>query len=237
MLIKSFSEHGFHHAEMNQDNQDAVYYGNNKNFTVISLADGVSECLQSRTGAEIASRASTNLLLKHGDLFMELDNQKIAQIVISHVLYELRYIADQESKKIEDYSSTLACVLLDKRRNKILCMNLGDAIILASDPGNCKVLTMPYDSSEGCCVTTTYNAYLATVVNFFDTSSIDSVVICSDGAWKQMFQKNKLKYEVFALIAASKYDVLEQFLRRQKCFDDFSFISLDMKQSRKGKAA
>ena len=71
-MIKEFSNMGNCHVEINDKNQDAIYYGSNRNFTVILLADGVSACREAKCGAEIASRAITNLLLKKGDYFYTL---------------------------------------------------------------------------------------------------------------------------------------------------------------------
>ena len=68
-----------------------------------------------------------------------------------------------------------------------------------------------------------------TDVKLLDTDGIESVVICSDGAWRQMYNKNKLKPEVFDLLVKNEYDGVKEFLIGQNCFDDYSFISLDMR--------
>lgn len=119
----------------------------------------------------------------------------------------------------------------------MLCFNLGDGIILAAGRGRCRVLSMPADSSAGCCVTTTGSAAALASVKLLDASAVESVVICSDGAWRQMFDKNKLKPEVSSLLAGNEYDGLKDFLARQDCFDDYSFISLDMRQRNRRRSA
>ncbi len=236
-MIKELSEMGTNHGDGTGENQDALCHAQNKDFCVISLADGVSTCKEAKCGAEIASRAITNLLLKKGDHFLEFGNEKIAELALSHILFELKQRAENDSQNLEDYSSTVASVLVDKRKKRILCFNLGDGIILAVGKGKCRVLAMPADSSSGCCVTTTKSATKMASVKIFDAKAVESIVICSDGAWKQMFDKNKLKPEVFSLLANNEYDGLMDFLVGQNCFDDYSFISLNMKQRNRRKSA
>lgn len=236
-MIKELSEMGANHGGGSGENQDALCHAQNKDFCVISLADGVSACKEAKCGAEIASRAITNLLLKKGDYFLEFGNEQIAELTLSHILFELKQRAENDSQNLEDYSSTVASVLVDRKKNRILCFNLGDSIILAVGKGKCRVLAMPADSSSGCCVTTTKSATKMVSVKIFDADAMESVVICSDGAWRQMFDKNKLKPEVFSLLANNEYDGLMDFLVGQNCLDDYSFISLNMQQRNRRKSA
>ena len=232
-MIEKFSEIGAYHIDTDKENQDAICHGQNKNFFVITLADGVSSCKEAKGGAEIASKAMPNLLLKKGGHFLEFEDGQIAEFALSHVLFELKKCAEKESIEVEELSSMIASVLVDRKKRRMLCFNLGDSIIMAVEKGKCRVLSMPTDSSSGCCVTTTRNAPAMASVKLLDTASVESIVICSDGAWKQMFDKNKLKPEVYSILANNEYDGLKSFLSTQNCFDDCSFVSLDMRQRRK----
>lgn len=236
-MIKELSEMGVHHIDGNGENQDALCQAQNKDFCVISLADGVSTCKEAKSGAEIASRAITNLLLKKGEYFLEFKNEQIAELALSHILFELKQRAENDSKNLEEYSSTVASVLVDKKKKKLLCFNLGDSIIMATVKGKCCVLAMPADSSAGCCVTTTKSATTMASVKLIDASAVESIIICSDGAWRQMFNKNKLKPEVSNMLVNNEFDGLRDFLVEQNCFDDYSFISLDIRQINRRKSA
>lgn len=236
-MIKELSKMGANHGDGAGENQDALCHAQNKEFCVISLADGVSTCREAKCGAEIASSAITNLLLKKGDYFLEFGNEQIAELALSHILYELKERAENDSQNLEDYSSTVASVLVDKKKKRILCFNLGDGIILASGKGKCRVLAMPADSSSGCCVTTTKSAAKIASVKIFDDDTLESIVICSDGAWRQMFDKNRLKPEVHSMLVNNEYDELMHFLLVQNCLDDYSFISLNMQRKNWRKSA
>ena len=236
-MIKELSRMGTHHALTNGENQDVLCHGKSKSMCVISLADGVSTCKEAKRGASIASQAITNLFLKKGNHFLEFDDKQIAEFTVSHILWELNREASDSSQSILDYSSTVASVLVDKRKGKMLCFNLGDSIIIASGNGRCTVLCMPSDSSSGCCVTTTKRAEKRASVRLCDIGTMESVVICSDGAWREMFSKNRLKPEVSKLLLNNEYDELKDFLTSRSCFDDYSFISLDIRHKDRRKCA
>jgi len=236
-VIKELSQMGAHHALTCGENQDALCHGKNRDFCVITLADGVSTCKEAKYGAIIASQSITNLFLKKGSYFLEFENDQIADFAISHILSELKQKAEETSCPVEEYSSTVASVLVDKRKKKMLCFNLGDSVILAVGNGKCKVISMPADSSSGCCVTTTKKAASMASVRMCDLGSMESIVICSDGAWREMFSKNRLRPEVAQMLSGNEYDALEDYLNKQNCSDDYSFISLDIRQKSRRKCA
>ena len=79
-MIKELSRMGAYHAMMNGENQDALCHGKNRDLCVITLADGVSECKEAKTGAVIASRSITDLFLKKGHYFLEFEKEQIADL-------------------------------------------------------------------------------------------------------------------------------------------------------------
>ncbi len=229
-MIRKLSRTGLHHSSIGCENQDAIFHGQNNRFCVVTLADGVSTCKDAKIGAQIAGESITDLFLKKGEHFFNFEEKKIAEFAVSHVNYKLNQLAIGNSENIEEYSSTIASVVVDKRNGKMLCLSLGDSIIMATGGGKCHVLTAPADTSYGCCVTTTKDAANMTFVKVLDTTQYESVLICSDGAWKHMFDKNKLKRDVSEMLANNQYNDFANFLNKQKCFDDYSFISLDVRK-------
>ena len=229
-MIIELGRMGAYHAMMNGENQDALCHGKNRDLCVITLADGVSECKEAKTGAVIASRSITDLFLKKGHYFLEFEKEQIADFAISHILFELKQYAEEASCSVEEYSSTITSVLVNKRKNKMLCFNVGDSVVLAVCNGKCKTISMPADSSSGCCVTTTKGVEKKAFVSLCDPGPIDSIVICSDGAWHEMFYKNKLRPEVSRMLAENEYNDLYDYLNIRNCYDDCSFISMDLRQ-------
>ncbi len=228
------NEIGSYHKENGTENQDVICHGRNGKFSVITLADGVSACREARKGAETAAREITRLFLEKGDYFLDFTAEETAELSLSHVCWELKKQADIKNEDVEEFSSTLASVLVDRRKKRMLCLNLGDAIILLSEKGKCRIVAMPSDSRDGCCVTTTEGAASMTDVKHLDLGSAEAVLICSDGAWHLMFRQNRLIPAVYDMIADHEYGELREFLTSKEHFDDCSFISLDLRK-RKGR--
>lgn len=236
-MIEKLNRAGSYHHNSSEENQDAVLYGRNKRFEVITLADGVSSCERGKEGAWAACEIVTGLLLEKGDYFLNFEKETTADLVTSHILYELEKKAQQNKEAVDAYSSTLASVLFDKKTKKMLFFNLGDSLILATRGERCGILSVPYEGDGGCPVTTTRNVSLAVNTGVIDASMFDSVVICTDGAWQHMFERNRLTQDIQTMLAGQRYDELAQYLESQNGEDDYSFISIDLRKVHRRKAA
>lgn len=236
-MIIELSRTGARHSRGGQENQDAVFSGRQGHYTVISLADGVSACGAAKAGAETACAAVTGLLLKRGAFFLEFEGEKAAQLIISHVAYELERRALADGRRVEEYSSTLASVLYDGKSGKLLYFSLGDSMILAVDHGRCRVLAAPSDSTRGCCVTTTKNASAMARTGILDADGMESVLICSDGAWRELFRGNRLKPEAASLLAGHEVQGLKEYLARREQEDDCTLILMDLRRERRRRSA
>ncbi len=226
-MINKFSELGTQHFN-GTTNEDVVCSGNNAARWVIALADGVTSCKMARKGAEIACRALTNLLLQKGDFFLDCEKEKTAKHIIAHIEHELKQHATENNKLLSEYSSTIAGILLDKRSRRVMSISLGDSLIVYTEDRRCNMLSIPADSVEGCPTTTTINAWKLMEIQVMDANILDSVVICSDGAWHHMIKTNRLRQNIKTMIIDMKYEKLSEFLKMQNCRDDYSFISLDI---------
>lgn len=225
-MIHTLCETGIYHKDRGKRNQDSVSSGKKGRYSVISLADGVSSCRYADEGAVIASSAITNLLLKNAKFFFEEDKAKIAELALSHIKHELREISQECGNDIEEYSSTVASILYDQKSKRLLFFSLGDSLILACKSGKCGILVRPSDSSNGCFVTTTVNADKMVRTGVIDGQKYDSVVILSDGAWKNILDNNRIDSRVKAFVEEGRYDQLSDYLLSQDCADDFSFVSI-----------
>lgn len=217
---------GLRHERAGAGNQDSICVKRRGRLTAVALADGVSTCLMAEEGAETAAQAAADLFSLKGKELMEYDEKDIAEIVTSHVLFELSSKAEEGTGQTEDYSSTLSAVMYDSQAGDLLIYNLGDCIVLAAADGQCSIAAMPYDSSDGCCVTTTIGAASAASVRKMDAGRIDYVVLCSDGAWREMFSKGHIIDSVKGMISEGRFGDLEEYLKECRCEDDNSFAAL-----------
>ncbi len=230
-MIEMMSKAGSYHNRTHTQNQDAVLWGSSSRLTGLFLADGVSGCERSGVGAMRACEAMKNLLMKKGAHFFALDEREIAEFALAQIRHTLRQQASLEGKPVEGYSSTMACALLDKRSGKLLTLNLGDGLIAGVRDGKLKILAMPDDSTNGCCCTTTEGAVRRTAVRFVDAGDFDEVFLCSDGAWKALFDGGHLRGDANRLLYSGSCAALAEFLRNTDTFDDCSFISMNCKEN------
>lgn len=228
-----FSTVGKHHEQ----NQDFFLFDKNRAYCAMVLADGVSACSKAGKGAETVCRAVTEYLLQHGKRFFAMDSQEAINCLLDYILFQLKQTAEQESALLEEYSSTVACILVDRYQNQMLYFSIGDSLILASKEDRCSVIAMPSDSRDGCCVTTTFNASAMAKAGKIDTEKIHSVIICSDGAWHHMYHRNRLHPLVKETLIHQNYEQLKNFLMEKDRFDDCSFISVNLKEYQRRKPA
>lgn len=227
-MIKQFSKPGEHHCFDSMQNQDAIAVAKDKRYIAISLADGVSTCSEGKRGADIACKAINTLLKQNASFFFRFDKTQIAEIALTHIFFRLNKQAKQDGQDVAAYSSTISSVLIDAKQKKAILINLGDGIIIGTSREAIKVLAMPGDSTGGCYVTTTKNAISKLDVQIIDIKNMDSITICSDGAWKEMFCKTRIKPEISHHLLHHEFDRLEHFLERQNCFDDYSFVCAEL---------
>lgn len=236
-MVHYLSVAGKHHNYENENNQDAIQFMQKGKFCAMVLADGVSTCSQAKYGAETACKAVVDFLLQHAERFFNMNERDTADSLIAHILYELRMAAEKAHKKVEEYSSTLACILVDRSRHRMFYFSIGDSLITATKNDKCYIVAMPADSRNGCCVTTSFNAVTMARTGIIDTDNIQSVMISSDGAWHLMYQRNRLLQPIKAMILNKDYEKLKETLLEQERFDDCSFITIDLKEFLRRKPA
>ncbi len=160
---------------------------------------------------------------------MQCAPQTSAFQILEQVIFKLKQQAQQDAIPVEEYSSTLAGVLVDCRTGTIFCINLGDGMILANQGGRCLILAQPSDSRNGCYVTTTRDA-VSTIRTFKrQADDLHAILLCSDGAWLHLYQNGRLNPMVEGLILQGDFVGLQRFLEQQQCQDDCSFLALTLK--------
>ncbi len=224
-MIYKLSKRGEYHEKKEEKLQDYFCSKSNSRFVVLVLADGVSTCKFSDEGAKVSSEALKEILFEKAEYFLEFNEEKTADYLMSHVLYELKAYIEGKEGKLEDYSSTLSAILYDLEEERYLTFNLGDGVILGSGYGRIDILSNPCDSTFGCPVTTSRDVLKHVVIKKVESANYESVMLCSDGCWKELFNRNKIREEVSSLLNESDFDGLSKHLKTLKTEDDCSFIA------------
>ena len=230
-MTYTFSKTGSHHLERKEGNQDVVTHEENERYAVITLADGVSSCTNGREGAEVAAREMTRLLFHKAEHFMEFPEETIAELSLAHVKWELRKCAEQLNVDIDELSSTLCSALYDRKTRKLLLINLGDGLIITGSKKGCAIPSMPSDSRNGCYVTTTPEAEKKMKVRKLDAGVYESIYLCSDGAWRNLFDRSHMRQEVQYMINNNRSVQLGDYLNNMEPFDDCTFVSMELRRS------
>ncbi len=236
-MIEIYSGIGRRHLREGQENQDAVAFREQGPVSVIALADGVSACKWSGQGAACCADAAADLLLQKGGILLDAGHKESADFITSHVVYRQRLLARSQKHPETEYASTLAAVYCDRQAEKLFYCSLGDSLILTVRQGECQITQLPPDSSGGCCVTMTEHAERAMRTGLLDLRGMEAVFVFSDGAWAPLFEGGSLKADACTMIRGRWYADLRDFLKSQSCEDDYSFISIDLCNMARRKAA
>lgn len=227
----SFTKTGRYHLSNEINNQDAFSTGSNDRFDVVVLADGVSSCKKSGEGAEITVEAVKKIFLENGDIIIKSDVKESSAAVLSVLYNELEKKAKKDNEEVEEYASTLAAVLIDRKTKNTFAMNLGDSMIMGVKGVDIGIVGMPCDSSKGIPTTITNlsNHFTDSImINSKDGDyKYDTYILCSDGAWREMFHKGKLRNDVKEMILKRDFNRLRNFLKDKNTLDDCTFIALD----------
>ena len=223
--IHEYTAPGSFHTARGLSNQDVILSAENRRFLITALADGAGSAAKGGEGARIACRSIIEQLLAGGQYYMDLTAEKAAHYLIGQIRFELNRYTGADSS-LRDYASTAMFLLLDRESSKILCLNLGDGMILGVDGEGCIVLSQPGLYRRGTCVTTTDGAERLTSVLFLDARQYSSVTLFSDGAWQLLYDRTKLRTPLQELMESGDFPSLGAYMARQNSYDDSSYIGL-----------
>lgn len=224
-MISIYSEAGIFHNARGSGNQDTAVSAENDRYTAIVLADGVSSCRRSGEGSRFIARAAADYLMDNCGGLFEQKSEWIREAVSEEIKERLAIYAYETDCDIADLSSTLAFVLADKKEHRAICFNLGDGLIISASPEKCRVEVQPDIIPGGCHVTTTEGFENVVRCSIIDTSDISTLAICSDGAWRALFHRNKMREDIRSAFMAGDMKYIFRFLGRCSLFDDHSIIS------------
>ncbi len=164
-----------------------------------------------------------------GELLFGYSPQKTAYIITSEVQRRLSEIAEKTGEAIESFASTLCFACYEKSTNRLMTFQLGDSnLYLVSDKG-CKIpsyekKTLPaftvYDDADEKAVVTIHNA-----------QDFNSVVLCSDGAWRKLYDKGVFKPDLLEIMKKSEFSKLKSFWEECVCEDDCSYILMNFNKN------
>lgn len=237
-MWKAYSSYaqGISHIQSDVVCQDRTYTLENDEFCVIALADGAGSYAHSEEGAELITREISLFLVDNYSTFFNDENLPIL-VVKDFILAKLAAYATEKKYDLDDLSSTLLVVAVDKMNHTAITLHIGDGIIginqsmklnLHSDAQN-------GDSPNMTFMTTSDNLeqYLR-IQKLYLSDDINGFVLLSDGGAHvlfdhkaKMFTKNAQTVVNHAISNQMNLNLLNSFTHEYlvpkcKVFDDCS---------------
>ncbi len=216
------------HTRRGQENQDRILFSETGRCLFAGLADGVSACACGGQGAQIACEAAAKLLFEETRYFFNSAEEKIAQLTLDYIRTRLEAAAAAAGRPAAQYASTLSFACVEKRAGALLLFQLGDSAVFLLRNG---VLTPAFPAGRteergGVYTTCTAQAHRFANVRLLPAAAAGRVLLCSDGAWRRMYLRDRIDPAAAAAAQASPA-LLEAFLARTPCADDASFLCFD----------
>lgn len=233
-MVYFYSDPGQDHMRSRIENQDCCLWSETANCTAIVLTDGAGTCQYAAEGAQYAANALLSLLLEQSEHCFLADEKELTSMIFESVLDAQKQLASSMKTDLTELSSTYAALLYDQSRQQVMCISLGDSIILQTGTNRSRgIISAPSSSRYGTPVSTTEQGFQDISIERFNVRGDESFAICSDGAWSMMYSRNRMKAEFRASLENDDFAGLHERLQNERPEDDCSFIAISLKDLQK----
>lgn len=222
-----FSQKGMYHKQNDEVCGDVVRGLDNGDFAVLVIADGVSTCSFGSEGASIVSSCALEYLQYQFERLHTLPKEWV-NFLLKSVLERLSVVAKLHNSSVEEFSSTLLVSVVDKVRNELYYCNIGDGMLLSVENEKCPILSMPQGDGFFCPVTTTRNVLQVVDSGRKNLDEVSRVVMCTDGAWRKMYNRYTMKTEVKKQLLKNDINEFASYMQTATDVDDSSFAIVDV---------
>ena len=222
------SKKGLYHETTNGKTGDIIHCVDNGRFVALAMADGVSCCKCGNHGAEIASRIAVEYICSQYGA-MKLLPLRWTDTVVRRIRQKLESESIMDGNDIQDYSSTLLAVLVDREQGLLYYCNIGDGILMTVQQQRCPIISMPHIGMGECPVVTTKNIERVIDSGRVSLHGIDHILICTDGAWKLIYQNSILKPCVKKYLLSGAFQKVIEYIETAENVDDSSIAIIETK--------
>lgn len=214
------------------ENQDYYLHKENQFVEIIVLADGVSSCKEGKTGASVSCQTAADIMLNKWNYLFASDKDTVVRLIVNRVIDNLKSECTKSGKTLNDYSSTLSFACLDKNNRRLMVFSLGDSFIYKLSENELRLMYQPKELEDNHCYTTTTKAVEKEVyLNILDSAGIDSVILCSDGAWNLFYDQNIIKEDFMTAFINKNFNAVKNYLCEIENPDDCTFIVMNIKNN------
>lgn len=225
-----YTKRGTYHIQRNECSGDIVRGLDSGEFVVLTLADGVSSCKYGAKGASMVSSCAMDYVYNQYSTLRFLPREW-SVFMLNLLKKQLNAAVNNDRDLYEEYSSTLMVLVIDKVKGIMHYCNIGDGILMAIDDRKCPIVCMPQGDKSGCPVITTEGIEKKMVSGTMELNDVNSILICSDGTWKMMYNHNTLKPDVKEILLTGNYSKFKEFISMSDNLDDCSFAFADVRRT------
>lgn len=226
-----YQKTGAYHIATGASCQDAFLNVEDSTYSLIALADGVSACKYGKAGAEKTIEALWDFIRTEGDNVFLHSPQKLTYLLLEHVLYYLELASLSKTADIKEFSSTLAFACIEKKTGRAVVGNLGDGRIIGFMENTVKQISVPTRYTNKPFVTTSKYANKAMVVQYYDLSLGDSILLGSDGFTHALLALDRRGFSISEVLENFEFCKLDKYLEEYPEADDCTYVAV--KQARK----
>lgn len=231
VLTEHGQQTGLSHIQNHQPSQDVVLNYTNSTVSILGLADGQSSKKMSAVGGQVVLEHVAAFIDRVGmDSIMSYRYKDELVYDIMRVIREcLQEKAETSNIDIDDLSSTLVLIAIDKTSGRFVTMHLGDGIILGVHNESIICISLPDNgvTSQYTWLTTSQGALNHLRINYGDIADYDRIILVSDGAYDICHGKRIQQRARHLLLSAKQNDIIEYMLRSQH-EDDATIIISDI---------
>lgn len=224
-----YTKKGAYHRETQEVSGDVVRGVDDGNIAVLAIADGVSACAYGAEGAGLVSALALDLIREQYTR-LHFFPEGWACRMVQTVREQLSLFAQENDASCEEFSSTLMTLLIDRERERFYYCNIGDGLLLTIGDSGCPIVSMPQGDADGCPVVTTKGVERIIETGSAGLSGIDNILMCTDGTWRTMYQRNRLCPQVREHLVTGNFDQFERYIEASNPMDDCSFAVVNIRR-------
>jgi len=226
-----YTKRGMFNEKRKEPSGDVLQVLDKDDFIVLSLADGVSECIHGADGAGIVGTVAMNYVANSYSELHFLPNNW-GECMLNIIRKELELVAESKEAVFEEFSSTLMILLIDRQRDIMYYCNIGDGILISVNKEKCPIICMPQCYGSTCPVVTTDGVESIFETGVLSLKNVKNIIMCTDGAWKLIYEHNIIKSDIKEYILNGDFEKFKEYIKSSNSIDDCSFAIIDV-----GKAA
>lgn len=225
MEMSKFCKTGAYHLKNGEVCQDKAGYFETKDYVIAVIADGVTACEKSDEGADIICRAFISFVLDEQENVFVYSKEKLAYLMIEYLLYCLEIETAKKGDAIQEYASTIAGVVVDRRNRKAVIINLGDGAVFTFSSSRMLEQLEPKRINGKPCLVTTKESYKAAEIKRLEVKFGEGLFLCTDG-FIEILERRGKDLDAKELIVGYDFSRLQMKLQLHDTMDDCSYIAI-----------